>query len=350
MYSNAKAGAASLVFIAFDGNTNAPFGMAGEASPIIATLVLTIATVVAAIILISLFLANKMVKKITGPLDSLCEGAGRVAEGNLDEDIHCRDAAELEKVCVSFNEMQRQLRENIKKNNMYEQDRKEMLAGISHDLRTPLTSIKSYVKGLQDGVAQTPEKQREYLEIIDRKASDLESLLDRLFLFSKLETGNMPFHFRSIPIQKYIVTLLDSLESDLKKKGATLTVGGNCSHLKARLDSEQMTRAIANILDNSVKYNTGRQINITVTLREQDGKIMLRLQDNGVGVSNQQLSRLFDSFYRGDVSRNNSSDGSGLGLAIARNIVDAHGGRITAESYNGLTILIELPIETEDEL
>jgi signal transduction histidine kinase len=224
-----------------------------------------------------------------------------------------------------------------------------MLAGISHDLRTPLTSIKSYVKGLQDGVAQTPEKQRDYLDIVYRKSDDMENLLNRLFLFSKLETGNMPFNFRPVSIQKYIVTLLDSLESDFGKNAAALTFNGDVPTLKARLDTEQMTRAITNILGNSVKHNPGRRVNITVALGERDGRISLRVQDDGVGVSDKQLARLFDSFYRGDESRNNSSEGSGLGLAIAKNIVAAHGGSIFAESHDGLAIVIELPIETEME-
>ena len=345
-YSSVETDSSPLVFIAVGGETDAPFGITSAVSPVIITLVAAIASVVIVIILISLFLARRAVKKITIPLDGLICGAQRVAEGNLDEDIHCLDAEELERVCAAFNEMQRQLRENIKKNNIYEQDRKEMLAGISHDLRTPLTSIKSYVKGLQDGVAQTPEKQRDYLDIVYRKSNDMENLLNRLFLFSKLETGNMPFQFRSVNMGKYVVTLLDSIESELVENGAALTFDGAGPNLSARLDTEQMTRAITNILDNSVKYNPGRRVNIAVTLCERDGKIVLRLQDDGIGVSDKQLARLFDSFYRGDESRKNSAEGSGLGLAIAKNIVAAHGGRVFAENYNGLAIIIELPIET----
>jgi signal transduction histidine kinase len=308
---------------------------------------LSIASVAAAIVLASLFLAGKMAKKITAPLDSLSSGAQRVSEGNLGEDIHCAGAEELEKVCEAFNEMQRRLRENIQKNAMYEQERKIMLAGISHDLRTPLTSIKSYVKGLQDGVAKTADRQREYLDIVYRKSCDMEGLLDSLFLFSKLETGNMPFEFHSVYVQKYIVTLLDSLEGDLEKNGAALAFDGDCPNLKARLDTGQMARAIGNILYNSVKYNPGRRINIEAALSELDGDIVLSLRDDGVGVPDRQIPRLFDGFYRGDESRNNSSDGSGLGLAIAKSIVAAHGGSISAESGSGLSIVIKIPKEEE---
>ncbi|MFP3153910.1 HAMP domain-containing histidine kinase [Lachnospiraceae bacterium ZAX-1] len=339
-----------IVFISVSSSEKTALGAMGTSTgaTVITAFIVIFAAAVFIVLAISLFLASKMVKKIMIPMDNLCAGAERVQNGNFDEAVYGDGTAELTKVCNSFNEMQRQLKANIMKNEKYEQDRNEMLAGISHDLRTPLTSIKSYVKGLQDGVAQTPEKQRDYLDVVYRKSSEMENLLNELFLFSKLETGNMPFNFRPVFIQKYIVTLLDSQISDLEKSNSALTFTGNCPDLKTRLDSEQMTRAITNILYNSVKYNPGRHINITVTLQEHDGKIILRLQDDGIGVSDKQLSRLFDSFYRGDESRNNSSDGSGLGLAIAKNIVTAHGGSISAESYGGLAIIIELPIETED--
>jgi signal transduction histidine kinase len=109
-----------------------------------------------------------------------------------------------------------------------------------------------------------------------------------------------------------------------------------------------MTRAITNILDNSLKYNPNRQVHITVTLTEENERIIIRIQDDGVGVTDEQLLRLFDSFYRGDESRNNASEGSGLGLAIAKNIVTANNGSIYAENFNGLTVIIELPVEKEE--
>jgi signal transduction histidine kinase len=121
-----------------------------------------------------------------------------------------------------------------------------------------------------------------------------------------------------------------------------------CTDQKVRIDGQQMTRAIMNILDNSVKYNPGKQIHITVHLSEQDGRVVIRIQDDGAGVSDAQLHRLFDSFYRGDESRNNAAEGSGLGLAIAKNIVTANDGKISAENHNGLTIIINLPVEKEE--
>ncbi|GHV91505.1 two-component sensor histidine kinase [Spirochaetia bacterium] len=267
-----------LVFIAAGAKEKEPdeeMG-AGSIAVIITGGVLLIAAAIFIVILVSLFLANRMVKNIVLPLDNLSEGAQRIQEGNLDEDIPPGGVEELEKVCGAFNEMQRRLKANIQKNLIYEANRKEMLAGISHDLRTPLTSIKNYVKGLQDDIAKTPEKQREYLDVVYRKSCVMEVLINQLFLFSKLETGNLPFQFKPVPIQKYIVTVLDSLEYDLKKNNAALTLNSSCTGEQVLLDTEQMTRVITNILDNSVKYNPGRHINITVTVfpERETGKLV----------------------------------------------------------------------------
>jgi signal transduction histidine kinase len=320
----------------------------GDIAAIISISILIISVIVFIVILFSLYLANKMLKKIMIPLNHLCDGAQRIQEGNLDQDIYCEGTEELEKVCNTFNEMQHQLKANVKKNEKYERDRNEMLAGISHDLRTPLTSIKSYVKGLQDDIAKTPNKQKEYLDVVYRKTCRIEELINSLFLFSKLETGKFPFDFKSVSIQNFIVTLLDIQEYDLKKNNAILSLKSTCTDQKVYIDGAQMTRAITNILDNSLKYNPNRQVHITVTLTEENERIIIRIQDDGVGVTDEQLLRLFDSFYRGDESRNNASEGSGLGLAIAKNIVTANNGSIYAENFNGLTVIIELPVEKEE--
>lgn len=328
------------------------FNRIDGAGPTVAFVVISIlilSTIVFMVILVSLYFANKMVRKIMVPLNHLCAGAQRIQEGDLSKDISCQGAEELEKVCDSFNEMQRQLKANLKKNEKYERDKNEMLAGISHDLRTPLTSIKSYVKGLQDDIAKTPDKQKEYLDVVYRKACGIESLINSLFLFSRLETDTFPYHFKSVSMQNFIVTLLDSLEYDLKKSNAVLTLKSSCTDQKVSIDGEQMTRAITNILDNSLKYNPNKKLHITVTLFEQDGRVIVRIQDDGAGVSAEQLNRLFDSFYRGDESRNPATQGSGLGLAIAKRIVAAHGGGISAESSDGLTIIIDLPVEEEKQ-
>ncbi len=309
---------------------------------------LMVAAIIMAVILISLFLARRIINKITLPLDALCEGAERVSSGNLEQDIPCDGTVEMGKVCHSFNEMQHQLRANLEKNRRYEQAKNEMLAGISHDLRTPLTSIKSYVKGVLDGVARTPEKQENYLKVAYRKAGEMEGLIEQLFLLSKLETESFPFRFEEYPIRSYLEKWLESVELEISKNNATVDFESNCTRETVLLDAEQMRRVFNNIVSNSLKYNKERNLHITVQLFREESHVKILFQDDGIGVSDAQAERMFDSFYRGDESRTNPTEGSGLGLSIAKRIVTAHHGTIGVKNYNGLTIIITLPIESED--
>lgn len=297
---------------------------------------------------VSYFFTKRSIDKIMIPIENLCDGAKRMQEGNFSEDVPCDNADDLEKVCAAFNEMQHELTANIQKNKKYEQDRNEMLAGISHDLRTPLTSIKSYVKGLLDGVTKDPEKEREYLKVVYRKSSEMEGLIDQLFIFSKLETGNLPFYFTQMSIEKYIVTFLDLFEYD--SKHVTITLNNDCPIQEVMIDGEQMDRVLNNILENSIKYNRDRELHVKVFLYQSGDNAVIRIRDDGIGVSEEKLPRLFDSFYRGSEARSNPTDGSGLGLAIAKKIVTAHGGNITAESSGGLTVTIQLPIAAGTEV
>ncbi len=312
--------------------------------------ILIIMSVLVIVIVVSLKLTNKVLKNIMVPITDLYNGAQRIHDGNYDFDVPYSNTEELNLVCGSFNEMQKQLKLNIQRQAIYEKDRSEMLAGISHDLRTPLTTIRSYVKGVQDGVAQTPEKEKEYLNIVYRNACEMEVLLDQLFLFSKLETGNLPISLKFINIQKYMITVLDSLEYILQKNGSKLILDSSCALEMVMCDSEQMKRVIMNVLENSVKYNPDKTLHITVSILKKGDNVLLRIKDDGIGVSNSKLSKLFDSFYRGDESRGNIIEGSGLGLSIAKKIIDLHGGKIYAENFNGLAIVIELPIVKEERV
>lgn len=312
--------------------------------------VLVIVCITGTVYFTNRFLTKFVFSKIKQPLETLVNGVHQISDGNLDYRISYDTNDEFKSVCEDFNSMADRLKTSVEEVRKNEQNRNFMLAGISHDLRTPLTSIKNYVKGLRDGIAKSPEKEQEYLDVIYRKSCEMEGLIDQLFLFAKLETGNLPFNFKPIPIQKYIVTLLDSLEDDLRNNHAVINLASDCGAQKVLLDGEQMRRVISNILYNSVKHNKDKEICIVITLYQERNSIFIRIKDDGTGVSEEQASRLFDNFYRGDEARSNPSSGSGLGLSIAKMIVTAHGGNISAENDNGLAIVIELPIEQEDSI
>jgi signal transduction histidine kinase len=308
---------------------------------------LFILLMVAIVYVTNLLLTRFIFKSIMSPIDTLVKGVHEIRDGNLSHRIDYKKKDEFTAVCADFNEMATRLLDSVNQRQKDEQNRRELIVGISHDLRTPLTSIKSYVKGLQDGVAKNPDKVKEYLEVTYRKTCEMEGLIDHLFLFSKLDTDNFPFHFKALSIHHFLVSTWDAFQYDVHSNNATLTLNSQCSTQKVLLDGEQMQRVLFNIVENSIKHNKGKAVHIDISLRQVADHVILRLQDNGTGVPAEQLPRLFELFYRGDESRSKPANGNGLGLSIARKIVTAHGGTLTAENGNGLAIIIELPLVSE---
>jgi len=297
------------------------------------------------IILTNGILSSRVAKSLIEPLDLLSYGAGQIEEGNLDFKINYQGKDEFAKVCADFDKMRIRLQQSVQMQLKYEEDRKELVAGISHDLRTPLTAIKGYVKGLKDGVANTPEKFERYHDIIYNKACDMDMLVDKLFLFSKLDTGKFPFHFEKVYCNEFLTSFFKSVTDEFERKGLNLIYENNCNNnILINIDHEEIGRGLMNILENSAKYKLNDYGNVNITVKRQGDNIVLRIRDDGPGVLEENLLRLFVSFYRGDAARTNPSEGSGLGLSIAEYIVKAHDGTIIAENMDGLAITITLPI------
>lgn len=289
-------------------------------------------------------LSTKIYKKLINPLELLSYGAEQIKNGNLDFEMNYESDDEFKQVCGDFDEMRLRLKDSVDSQLKYEEDRKQLVVGISHDLRTPLTAIKGYVEGLIDGIANTPEKQKKYLNTIYTKACDMDILVDRLFLFSKLDTGNFPFKFDKINMKEYMNNFYKHMKDEFYEKDVEFFFDNKCSELcKVKLDCQEMNRVLLNIIENSVKYKGDNKITVKIIVDEREDNVFIELSDNGNGVEEEELPNLFVSFYRGDISRTNPSEGSGLGLAIAKNIVEAHGGKIAAYNMDGLTINITLP-------
>lgn len=309
--------------------------------------------VVLALIIITItnvILSSKIYRNLIKPLELLSYGAEQIKNGNLDFDMKYECDDEFKQVCDDFDEMRIRLKESVQAKLKYEENRKELVAGISHDLRTPLTGIKGYVEGLIDGVASTPEKVNKYLNTIHQKACDMDELVDRLFLFSKLDTGKYPFAFDIISVRKYFEKLYEDVADDFIKRGLKISYVNKCSDTsKIKIDCREIRRVIFNVLDNTVKYDTREDKKSEICVYEEEQWITIEISDNGDGVEESKVSKLFESFYRSDPSRTNPSQGSGLGLAISKNIIEAHNGKITAVNNNGLTIKIKLPVSREQQ-
>lgn len=294
------------------------------------------------------FLTKFVFRKIEEPLDILADGVKEIGDGNLDFRIDYTGKDEFAPVCTAFNEMAERLKVTVERTQRDEESRKELLAGISHDIRSPLTSIQAYVEGLLDGVAATPEAQRQYLTTVKKKAQDIDRLVSQLFLFSKLELDEYPMALRPLRLDEMAVMLMQETEGEYLQKGLEVSVAADPATVMA--DPEQLRRVLTNIMDNSAKYKAGDMGHLQITVKSSGSEGCITLADDGPGVSEDALPKLFDVFYRSDPARKNPAGGSGLGLAIAAKTIQKMGGTIRAANRpeGGLSITITLPGEEAD--
>nr|MDA3845957.1 HAMP domain-containing sensor histidine kinase [Vallitaleaceae bacterium] len=239
----------------------------------------------------------------------------------------------------SFNRMSHELKDAADMKKKYENNRKELIAGISHDLKTPITSILGYVDGIQAGVADSEEKLNNYLNIIASNAAYTNQLIDELFLFSKLDINQMEYHFELLPIYDYFTDIFVEKQLELNEKGVTLAFNvAVAEDALLLMDGKMIYRVLSNLISNAVKYSDKEETNIEITVSSIDANpvgIVISIKDNGKGISSHQLPDVFDVFYRADEARNKDIGGSGLGLAIARQLIMAHDGRIWVDSVLG---------------
>ncbi|RYD01730.1 hypothetical protein N752_29585 [Desulforamulus aquiferis] len=298
---------------------------------------------IGALIIISQIFTKRLIEYITNPLDVLSEGAKRMKEGNFSEPVKYKGDIEFEYVCDAFNEMQEHITKANADKESYEKARVEMVAGISHDLRTPLTAIRGTIKGLKDGIATTPESREKFLDTAYRRTIEMDRLLERLFYFSKLETGNMPLFFEKTEWSEYLEAYVKRYELLIENESIKIKIKDVKKGLFSNVDREQMKRILDNILENSKKYAETDKLEITINIFEEHAYAVLEISDNGCGVSEDKIPHIFEQFFRSDESRN-IKEGNGLGLYIVKYLVDAMGGSVDAENSNGLTIRIRLPI------
>lgn len=304
--------------------------------------------IIAGLLVCSQIFTKLMIKRIMKPVDELNMAARRINDGNFDESIVYQEQDEFGEVCHTFNAMQEHLKSGIERSVAYERARTEMVSGISHDLRTPLTSVKAFIKGMLDGVASTPEKQKQYLTISYQKACDMEMLLQKLFFFSKLETGNMPFFFQNTELRKWMQNYVEDKQAEGENKGYSISLFAEPGDYPVDIDTEQIKRVFDNLIENSLKYAEAKELQMTVTMKRTGDRVCLVFADNGTGMDEDKLPHVFEQFYRGDESRNSGNDGSGLGLYVCRYIIEEHHGTITACSENGFLLRIELPVRQEE--
>ena len=305
-------------------------------------------------LLINMWLAHRLSQTILQPIAALQKAARAVEQRNYDYRIKPVGDEEFAALCQNINDMTAKLGKLEQARQESEQERRTLIAGLSHDTRTPLTVIRGYVEGLQDGVAKDQAMAARYLGKIAEGTAQISRLLERLFLYSKLNMEAYPFNFRQVEFGGW----LQQKERELRQ---LLPAGGELvlalqpelrenDGVWVRIDSTEIQRVLTNLIENAVKYHPEpAQLKICLEAECQQGELHLRLADNGPGVQAENLPRLFQEFYRTDMARSETKQGSGLGLAICKRIIEAHGGRIWAEAgravgSTGLVVCIVLPV------
>lgn len=285
-------------------------------------------------------------KDIIRPLKTLEKGANHIKEGYLDFTLYSKSNNEIGRVIRAFEKMRLELKKSIDTQLQVENNRKELISNISHDLKTPITSIKGYVEGIRDGVAQSPEKLAKYLEVIYHKSEDMDRLIDDLFLFSKLDLHKMPFDMESVRLVPFYESCMEELHLEYDKKGVVITSNLEVEQgLTLIMDSQKIKRVILNIINNAIKFMDKEERILNINFEQEEKNLVVSITDNGVGIDPKDVEKIFERFYRSDPSRNTSLGGSGLGLAIAKQIIEQHGGAILAKSKKGewTTIRFTLP-------
>ena len=324
---NASSGVAYLV------DTEAEWGWGEERGPpdggpywlvplgFMTTLLLTLGA-------IALFLGRTVVR----PLAATGRAAHAIAGGDLDVTLPSSRVREVADLKAAFEAMSAGLKSAIQQQAEMEQQRRLFIGAIVHDLRTPLFSLRGYLEGLAAGVADTPDKRRQYVHTAREKAAALERLITDLFDYTRLEyldQGFTPPSREPLDLGALLRRMVDGLQPQATAKRIDLVLDEPLTQCMVHGDAHLLSRAVENLLDNALRY-TPSGGSVRVACHPAPNGIAFSVADSGSGIPARDLPHLFTPLYRGESSRNRRSGGAGLGLTIARRILLAHGGDLVA--------------------
>lgn len=308
-----------------------------------------LAGMIVAIEIINIFIYDKFNKKILRPVKALKDGMLKVADGDYTVRVENNARNEIGTLIDEFNNMIEKLEESRKLKKEYEKNRKDLIANISHDLKTPITSIKGYVDIICDGEVEDSEKIDRYLEIVKNNCDYMNNLIDDLFLFSKLDMQRVNFDFQKVNISDYLDDIMEEFSFTFSEDEQEFKYSNSLKKSEiVNLDSKSMYRTLRNIVGNAKKY-CGVDLEVDVNVYSENDYVIMSIKDNGPGIKEEHLKNIFERFYRVDKERTKDLMSTGLGLAIAKEIIEAHNGKIGVESVidKGSEFIIKLPISRD---
>ncbi|HSH52650.1 MAG TPA: HAMP domain-containing sensor histidine kinase [Bacteroidales bacterium] len=295
-------------------------------------------------VIASLIVQRQNMKNIIIPITDLTKEMEKLRIGELETAITDKGYGEIRELGSAIEQLRLQLKNSIYYQQRVDENRKFLISSISHDLKTPVTSIRGYIDGVLDGVANTDEKKEYYLSKAIEKTKMINTMIEDLLLYSKLDLNQMTFKKDKVNIVKYIESCIEDSSEDFLLENKRIIFENKLSTISfVIIDVEKFKRVVQNIMDNakrSIEAQTGQ---LKIMLRETNSSVIIEFKDNGKGISKQDLPYVFERFYRADTAREVKGS-SGLGLAIAKQIIEGLDGRIWAisESGQGASIIISL--------
>ena len=281
---------------------------------------------------------------LTDRIARLNRVAGQIAQGHLDARVQVTGQDEIADLAGTFNDMAAQLERAAQQQRELDRLRRDLVAWVGHDLRTPLAAVRVIVEALADGVVEDPATVERYLQTAQHQIGSLSSLLDDLFDIAQIDAGGLKLDRQPNSMCDLISDTIEAFTALAERQGVSLEGSATPDVDPVLMDMQKVGRVLNNLLDNALRHTPDGGI-VQVTASIVPECVQVEVSDTGEGISEEDLSHVFERFYRGEKSRSRATGGAGLGLAIAAGIVEAHGGQIGAASAadQGTRVWFTLP-------
>lgn len=281
--------------------------------------------------------------RLTTPLRSIADGIRSIARGHYHERLHFRASYELAQIQDDFNDMAARLERMEREKRELAESKQRMLIDISHDLKTPMTTIQGYIEAMEVGLVDSEERRQKILRLISDKASLMSELIDGIFELSKLDSPDYPFAVEASDITEFTREIAAEYYEVFEEQKFHFHYDIPDREIIVPFNATWLYRAVSNILSNAIQYNppgTAVELKLAATGRG----VEIHITDDGIGIPDVLKEKVFDAFVRGDQARK-SDGGTGLGLAIAKQVVEKHGGNIRLITNGSTKFILFLPNE-----
>lgn len=281
-----------------------------------------------------LFLTVRIAKRITRPLTEIIRASSEIKSGNYNKEIIVREDNELGELGRTLNAMSAKLKDDIKQLNKVQEIRKDFVANASHELRTPISSVRGYIETLLDGAYHDEEVSKKFLERAHSNILRLENIVNDMLDLSRLESRDQSLSLRYFNVEQSLRNIVADFEEVARRKNLDLACTVNLpSDFKFIADPYQFDKAVLNLVENAVKYTEKGCVDVRAKFENK--KLVVEVEDTGNGIKQEDMERIFERFYRVDRGRSREQGGSGLGLAIVKHVMEIHKGTVRLESEVG---------------